>query len=559
MLDFERAPARCCSRTRRRTAGPAAGVPSSSAPTAHRASRPAKWVELTSGCADSRRRRRTKRHFHRQMSSSSPRPRETAGAVRARLGRARRSRRRWPSTVGRRESTPIELVSVSGRHDRRTPALPGRLTCASPGVYVHCRPLTIVRRDDVGGRPKHAPAVSVRHSPSAPLRSGPGEESAFFSAPEASPSSATGVITLGTGEPDIPTPRHIVEAAKSALDERLHDLHDSGRACRELRAAIAEKLRRDNGLSYYPASEIIVTTGAQEAIAVVMQTLLDPGDEVLIAAPYYSGLRDEHRPRGWRARVRSRRLRVRRLPDRPAPSRDADHGAHEVACDRHPEQPDRGGAHARDARGPRRGGRAQRPRRALRRALREGRLRRFRARQLRLARRDAQRTIVVNGFSKSYSMTGFRVGYMAGPARLHPVPRSSRGTALSIASPMPFQYAALAALTGPQEHLEPMMAEYTRRRTRWRRSSTSSASPTACRAAPSTSGPTCRAPACRRSSCAAGASTITASCSSRARCTGPRERGTRISFLAPPDQLEEALARFAALYRECQAEREHGR
>src|SRR5580658_6519268 len=88
-----------------------------------------------------------------------------------------------------------------------------------------------------------------------------------------------GVIKLGMGEPDIPTPPHIIAAAKQALDEG-RTTYTNPAGLPQLREAIAEKLANDNGLSYDPADEVIVTTGAQEAIAVVMQTLLDPGDEV---------------------------------------------------------------------------------------------------------------------------------------------------------------------------------------------------------------------------------------------------------------------------------------
>ena len=94
------------------------------------------------------------------------------------------------------------------------------------------------------------------------------------------------MITLGRGEPDIPTPAHIVAAAKEALDAG-YTTYTNPAGLPALREAIAEKFRQDNGLEYDPASQIIVTTGAQEALAVVMQTLLDPGDEVILAAPFY--------------------------------------------------------------------------------------------------------------------------------------------------------------------------------------------------------------------------------------------------------------------------------
>src|SRR3954447_17832671 len=73
-----------------------------------------------------------------------------------------------------------------------------------------------------------------------------------------------GVIKLGMGEPDIPTPRHIVEAAKNALDSG-KTTYTNPAGMPELREAIVEKLARDNALSYDPTQETIVTTGAQEA------------------------------------------------------------------------------------------------------------------------------------------------------------------------------------------------------------------------------------------------------------------------------------------------------
>src|SRR5206468_12784635 len=82
------------------------------------------------------------------------------------------------------------------------------------------------------------------------------------------------VIRLGRGEPDIPTPPHIIEVAKRALDDgQTGYTHPAGLPA--LREAIADKLARDNGLHYDPATEIIVTAGAQEALAVTMQTLVD--------------------------------------------------------------------------------------------------------------------------------------------------------------------------------------------------------------------------------------------------------------------------------------------
>ena len=97
---------------------------------------------------------------------------------------------------------------------------------------------------------------------------------------------ATGqdIIHLEIGRPDFDTPVHIKEAAKKALDEgKVH--YSSNYGLLELRKAIAQKLERDNGLSYDPANEIIATVGANEAVFMTMMALLNPGDEVLIPDP----------------------------------------------------------------------------------------------------------------------------------------------------------------------------------------------------------------------------------------------------------------------------------
>jgi aminotransferase len=92
------------------------------------------------------------------------------------------------------------------------------------------------------------------------------------------------IVHLEIGRPDFDTPANIKEAAKRALDEgKVH--YSSNYGVPELREAIAQKLKEDNGLSYDPASEIIVTVGTNEAVFIAMLALLNPGDEVLIPDP----------------------------------------------------------------------------------------------------------------------------------------------------------------------------------------------------------------------------------------------------------------------------------
>jgi aspartate/methionine/tyrosine aminotransferase len=95
------------------------------------------------------------------------------------------------------------------------------------------------------------------------------------------------VIGFGAGEPDFPTPAPIVEAAIAACrDPRNHRYTPAG-GLPELRAAIAAKTLRDSGYSV-EASQVVVTNGGKHAVYNAFQTLLDPGDEVLLPAPYWT-------------------------------------------------------------------------------------------------------------------------------------------------------------------------------------------------------------------------------------------------------------------------------
>lgn len=93
------------------------------------------------------------------------------------------------------------------------------------------------------------------------------------------------VISLSVGEPDFKTPKHICEAAKKAIDDGFHG-YSPVAGYPDLRKAIADKLRRDNGLTWGPEN-IVVSTGAKHALANAIQVLVNPGDEVIIFAPYW--------------------------------------------------------------------------------------------------------------------------------------------------------------------------------------------------------------------------------------------------------------------------------
>lgn len=93
------------------------------------------------------------------------------------------------------------------------------------------------------------------------------------------------VISLSVGEPDFQTPQHIKDAAKKAIDDGF-TFYSPVPGYPELRQAIAEKLKRENGLDF-TSENIVVSTGAKQSIANVLLSIIDPGDEVIIFAPYW--------------------------------------------------------------------------------------------------------------------------------------------------------------------------------------------------------------------------------------------------------------------------------
>ena len=95
------------------------------------------------------------------------------------------------------------------------------------------------------------------------------------------------VVGFGAGEPDFPTPEAVVAVAEQACaDPRNHRYSPAG-GLAELKAAIVDKTRRDSGLEITPA-QVLVTNGGKQAVYEAFATLLDPGDEVLLPAPYWT-------------------------------------------------------------------------------------------------------------------------------------------------------------------------------------------------------------------------------------------------------------------------------
>lgn len=95
------------------------------------------------------------------------------------------------------------------------------------------------------------------------------------------------VIGFGAGEPDFPTPAHIVEAAAAACRDPKYHRYSPTPGLPELRSAIAMKTKRDSGVDVLP-DQVLVTNGGKHAVYNAFQVLLDPGDEVLVPAPYWT-------------------------------------------------------------------------------------------------------------------------------------------------------------------------------------------------------------------------------------------------------------------------------
>lgn len=269
------------------------------------------------------------------------------------------------------------------------------------------------------------------------------------------------VIFLETGRPDFDTPAHIKDAAKQALDAG--DVHyTSNYGTPALRAAIADKLRCDNGLSYDPETEILVSVGAAEAILAALLALAGPGDEVLYPEP------------GWVNYAAAARL-AGAVPV-PVPLREASGFQMDPDEVRRRLTPRTRLLVVVSPHNPT--GAVQSPE-SLR-ALAELAVRHDLVVvsdeiyekilyddliHVSLASFPGlrERTITVNGFSKAYSMTGWRLGYAAAPPPF--IQAMNRVHQYNVSCACAFaQAGAVAALRGPQDCVAAMVREFRRRR-----------------------------------------------------------------------------------------------
>ena len=269
------------------------------------------------------------------------------------------------------------------------------------------------------------------------------------------------VIALGRGDPDFHTPAHIVEAAKRAIDANEHHYtHPAGLP--QLREAIAGHLKQQYRLDY-GADEVVVTAGTQEAVMLCMLALVDAGDEVLMPAPRFTSYDSAVTMCGG-VPVDVPTVQANDYALLPAEIEKRITGRTKVIVLITPNNPT--GAVTPPAMVREIAAIAQRRDLVViaddiyARIIFEG------SEHLSIATLPGmkERTITLNGFSKSHAMTGWRVGYVAAPKDFIRRVTEPRHT-LSINAATPSQWAALAALTGPQEPVEAMIRAYAERRT----------------------------------------------------------------------------------------------
>lgn len=270
------------------------------------------------------------------------------------------------------------------------------------------------------------------------------------------------VISYAAGEPDFATPAHIVDAARAALDDPKNFRYTAAAGLPEMREAIAAKTARDSGWSV-PASQVIVTNGGKQAVYQAFQVLLDPGDEVLLPAPYWTTYPEAIQladgvpvevfagaDQGYKVTVdqleaaRTERTKVLLFvsPSNPtgavySPEETRaigewaeSHGLWIVADEIYQNLTYDG------------------------------------VRAVSIVEAVpalADRTILVNGVAKTYAMTGWRLGWMVGPADVMKGAANLQSHLTSNVNNIA-QRAAIAALTGPQEPIEEMRLAFDRRR-----------------------------------------------------------------------------------------------
>jgi aspartate aminotransferase len=269
------------------------------------------------------------------------------------------------------------------------------------------------------------------------------------------------VVDLGAGEPDFPTPEHIKAAAHAALDANFTRYTPSA-GVMELREAVCARYRQDCGVEYRP-DEVIITAGAKQALFNAALALFEAGDEVITHAPYWPTIPEQiklagaqpvivqtHADDGFTIHAqpildaitpRTKGL-VINSPCNPTGALMSEEAMIAIAD----AAADRGLWVVADV--------------TYEKLIYDGEphsLVRI------LADRARDRTIICSAASKAYAMTGWRCGWALGPKSVISACNAVQGHSTSNVASIT-QKAAIAALTGPQDALDVMRAEYRRRR-----------------------------------------------------------------------------------------------
>lgn len=269
------------------------------------------------------------------------------------------------------------------------------------------------------------------------------------------------VVGFGAGEPDFDTPDHIKAVAKQALDDG-YTKYTPVPGSPELKAAIIAKLKRDNGLEYAPAN-IIVSLGAKHSIFNVAQAAWEEGDEIIIPAPYWVSYPDIALLAGATPVIIEAK-QENGFKVTPAQLEAAITPKTKCFILNSPSNPT-GAAYTKDEL----------------KALAEVIVRRditvlsdeiyeklvydgYEFTSIaQFGEEIKKRTILVNGLSKAYSMTGWRIGYVAADKEL--VEAMNNIQSQSTSNPVSFcDKASVEALNGPQEFMKDWVAEFDRRR-----------------------------------------------------------------------------------------------
>ncbi len=266
------------------------------------------------------------------------------------------------------------------------------------------------------------------------------------------------IVNLSAGEPDFDTPAHVQEAAVAAIRGGFTHYTPS-EGIRELREAICRKLKRENGLEYRP-EQVVVTVGAKQALHNALLVLCNPGDEVLVPSPFWVSYTEQIRLAGGVPVT---------VPTDPAEGFACHAADLEARCTpatrglmlNSPNNPTGavyGLADLREiAELARRRGLWVISDEIYEAMVYDG------AEHHSIAGLCPERTVVVNGLSKAYAMTGWRVGYAAGdPAVIRAMVALQSQTTSNISSVS--QKAAVAALDGPHAPVQAMVEEFAARR-----------------------------------------------------------------------------------------------